>query len=145
MNTFTAAAAAAVLALATLPAFAANFDVEMLNKAPNGDTMAFSPVLTRVAVGDTVTFKPTDKGHDAMAIADLIPTGAEPFKGKMGEEITVTFTVPGVYVIKCSPHFAMGMIAVVVVGDDLGNLDAVKAAKLPKPARARLDAALAGL
>ena len=145
MKAFTAAAAAAFLALATLPAFAANFDVQMLNKGANGDTMVFEPALTKIAVGDTITFKPTDKGHDAMAIADLIPAGADPFKGKMGEEIAVTFTVPGVYVIKCSPHFAMGMVAVVVVGDDLANLDAVKGAKLPKPAKARLDAALAGL
>jgi len=39
----------------------------------------------------------------------------------------------------------MGMIGVVQVGDAPANLDAVKAAKNPKKAQERLDAALAAL
>jgi pseudoazurin len=120
---------------------AANFEVHMLNKGEVG-AMVFEPALTKIAVGDTVTFIPTDKGHDAQTIPDLLPEGAEMFKGKMGQEIVVTFTVPGAYAIKCTPHFAMGMVALVVVGDAPTNLDAVKAAKLPKKARERIDAAI---
>lgn len=141
MRPFQIAVAAAVLTLLALPATAANFEVKMLNKGEAG-TMVFEPALTKVAVGDTVTFLPTDKGHDAQTIADLLPEGAEAFKGKMGQEVVVTFTVPGAYGVKCTPHFSMGMVALVVVGDAPANLDQVKAAKLPKKARERIDAAI---
>lgn len=141
MRPLNIAAAAAVLTMFAMPAMAANFEVHMLNKGEVG-AMVFEPALTKIAVGDTVTFIPTDKGHDAQTIPDLLPEGAEMFKGKMGQEIVVTFTVPGAYAIKCTPHFAMGMVALVVVGDAPTNLDAVKAAKLPKKARERIDAAI---
>lgn len=136
------AAAAAVLAFAAAPAWAANFDVQMLNKGEAG-AMVFEPALVNVAVGDTVTFLPTDKGHNAETIKDMLPEGAEPFKGVMGKEVVVTFTVPGAYGIKCAPHYAMGMVGLVVVGDAPANLDAVKAVKNPKKAQERLDAEFA--
>jgi pseudoazurin len=63
----------------------------------------------------------------------------------MGQEVVVTFTVPGAYAVKCTPHFAMGMVALIVVGDAPVDLDAVKAAKLPKKARERIDAAIVTL
>ena len=63
----------------------------------------------------------------------------------MGKEIAVTFTVPGAYVIKCSPHYSMGMVALVVVGDAPANLDALVAVKQPKKAQERFNAAVAQL
>jgi pseudoazurin len=130
--------------LVAQPALAANFEVQMLNKGAAG-AMVFEPALVKVAPGDTVTFIPTDKGHNAETIKDMIPEGAEPFKGKTGEQIVVTFTVPGAYGIKCAPHLAMGMVALVVVGDAPANLDAVKAVKQPKKAQERFAAAFAEL
>lgn len=138
------AAAAMIAALAGEPAQAANFDVHMLNKGADG-AMVFEPALIKVMPGDTVTFLPTDKGHDAETIAKMLPEGAEAFKGKIGQPITVTFTVPGAYGVKCAPHFAMGMVALVVVGDAPANLDAVKAVKLPKTAQDRMNALYAQL
>lgn len=138
---------AAVVALATLiatPAFAANFEVQMLNKGEAG-AMVFEPALSQIAVGDTITFVPTDKGHNAETIKDALPAGAEPFKSPLGKEFVVTFTVPGVYGIKCTPHLGMGMVAAVVVDGDTTNLDAVKAVKLPNKAAERFTAALAGI
>lgn len=132
-----AACAVAILALTGTGAFAAEHTVTMLNKGDDG-AMVFEPVLTEVAVGDTVTFVSTDKSHNAETIKGLIPDGAEPFKGKVNKDITVSFDTPGVYAIKCLPHYAMGMVALVAVGDDLGNLADVEAAKWPKPAAKRL-------
>ena len=137
-------AAAALLVFSANPALAANFDVQMLNKGADG-AMVFEPALIKVAPGDTVTFQPTDKGHNAETIAKMLPEGAVPFKGKMGDLVVVTFTEPGAYGIKCGPHFAMGMIALVIVGDAPANLDAVKAVKLPKTAQGRMDALYAQL
>jgi hypothetical protein len=34
----------------------------------------------------------------------------------MNEKITVTFEQPGIYGVKCLPHYGMGMIAMIVVG-----------------------------
>lgn len=143
MRPLNIAAAAVLFAFTAIPAMAANFEVHMLNKGADGAGMVFEPALTKVAVGDTVTFIPTDKGHDAQTIKEILPEGGDTFKGAMGKEVVVTFTVPGVYGVKCSPHFAMGMVALVVVGDEPANLDQAKTAKLPKKARERIDAAIA--
>lgn len=142
MKTIMTAALAAMLLTAAAPAFAADFEVHMLNKGADGTAMVFEPALTQIAVGDTVTFIPTDKGHNAESIKDILPEGAETFKGGIGKEIAVTFSVPGVHGIKCTPHLGMGMVAAIVVGEPV-NLDAAKTAKLPGKARERLDAALA--
>ena len=137
-----AAAAAALLVFAAMPTMAANFEVKMLNKGADGAGMVFEPALIKVAVGDTVTFIPTDKGHDAQTLKEILPEGGDTFKGAMGKEVAVTFTAPGVYGVKCSPHFAMGMVALIVVGD-VPDLEQAKTAKLPKKARERIDAAIA--
>lgn len=100
--------------------------------------MVFEPALVRIAPGDTVTFLPTDKGHNAESIKEMTPEGGDLFKGSLGKEVVATFTVPGVYAIKCAPHLGMGMVALVVVGDDVSNLEALKAAKVPKKAQERL-------
>jgi pseudoazurin len=136
-------AAAVILALA-LPAAAADFEVHMLNKGAAG-AMVFEPAFVKVAPGDTVTFIPTDKGHDVETIKGMIPEGAEAFKSKMNETYKATFDKPGVYGVKCTPHVGMGMVGVVLVGDAPANLDAVKTGKLPKKARERMDAAIAAL
>ena len=134
-------AAAVILALA-LPAAAADFEVHMLNKGAEG-AMVFEPAFLKIAPGDTVTFIPTDKGHNVETIKDMIPDGAEAFKSKMNETYKVTFDKPGAYGVKCTPHVGMGMVGLVVVGDAPANIDAVKTGKLPKKARERMDAALA--
>ncbi len=139
MNITKSFAVAALLALAASPALAANFEVQMLNKGAAG-AFVFEPALTRVAVGDTVTFVPTDKGHNAQTVDGLLPAGAEPFKGAISQPVAVTFTVPGAYEVKCAPHYGLGMVAVVVVGDSPSNLDALKAVTQPPKVAERLKA-----
>ncbi|OHV72726.1 pseudoazurin [Ensifer sp. LCM 4579] len=135
-------AAIAILAAFAGTAFAADFEVHMLNKGADG-SMVFEPAFVKVNPGDTVTFIPTDKGHNVETIKDMVPDGAEPFKSKMNETYEVTFDVPGIYGVKCAPHVGMGMVGVVIVGDAPANVEKVKAVKLPKKAQERLDAALA--
>lgn len=144
MKSLALALATALIALPALPALAANVDVQLLNTGEAG-AMTFQPDLVKIAVGDSVTFEPTDKGHNVDVIANVLPAGAKPFKGEMSTALTETFTVPGVYVVKCDPHYGMGMVAVIVVGDDLSNLDAVKAGTYPKKVHDRLDPLFASL
>jgi pseudoazurin len=130
--------------LSPSPAFAAEHEVQMLNKGEAG-AMVFEPALIRVAAGDTVKFIPTDPGHNAESVRGMAPEGAELFKGAINKEVVVTFTVPGVYGVKCLPHFAMGMVALVVVDDPAVNLEAAKAVKNPPKAKERFDALFAEL
>ncbi len=120
------AAAFAALLMAGA-AQAADHQVQMLNKGEKG-SMVFQPSLIVAAPGDTVTFVPTDKSHDAESIKGMIPDGAEPFKGKMNEQITVTVDKEGIYGVKCTPHYGMGMVALIVVGKPV-NLEQAKAVK----------------
>lgn len=143
------AIAATLFTLAALggmaaPALAADYEIHMLNKGEAG-TMVFEPNFLAIQPGDTVTFIPTDKSHNVENIKDMIPDGVEPFKGKVNEEFTMTFDVPGLYGFKCTPHFAMGMVGAIAVGDELPNLDAARAVKVPNKAQERLDAAYVGL
>ncbi len=139
-RTFAMAAALAAL-LATGAAQAADHQVQMLNKGEKG-TMVFQPDLIIAQPGDTVTFVPTDKSHDAQSIKDMIPEGATPFKGKPNEQVTITVDKEGVYGIKCLPHYAMGMVALIVVGKPV-NLEQAKAVKQTGMAKKRFEALFA--
>lgn len=140
----TVIAAVAIAGFAIAPALAADFEVHMLNKGEAG-TMVFEPAFVQVQPGDTVTFIPTDKSHNVETIKDMLPEGAEAFKSKINETFAVTFDATGVYGIKCTPHFAMGMVGLIFVGDDTSNLEAIKAIKVPKKVGERFDAIYAQL
>ncbi|TIS33060.1 MAG: pseudoazurin, partial [Mesorhizobium sp.] len=107
-------AAAIALLSVTGAANAEEHVVQMLNKGEKG-SMVFQPAFVRAAPGDTIKFVPTDKSHNAESIKDMIPDGAQPFKGKFNEEVDVTLTQEGVYGVKCAPHYGMGMVALIVV------------------------------
>ena len=119
-------------------AMAEDHQVQMLNKDSEGRAMQFEPAFIRVAPGDTVTFVPTDKTHNSEAVPALIPADAEPWKGKINQEITVAFEEAGFYVYKCTPHLPMGMIGLVLVGEPEEELDTAAVDKLPRKARDRL-------
>ncbi|MBS3652276.1 pseudoazurin [Pseudaminobacter sp. 19-2017] len=106
----------------------------MLNKGSDGTPMVFEPLVVKAAPGDTVTFVPTDKSHNSASMKDGLPDGAEMWKGKANEKITVTVTEEGVYMYQCTPHLGMGMIGAIVVGKP-ANLETVKALKYPGKAK----------
>ena len=108
---------------------AEDMTIEMLNKRDDGAKMVYSEDIARIDVGDTITWVPTSKGHNVQFIAG--PEGWDlPKKSKNNKEVAITFDTPGVYLYQCTPHATMGMIAMVIVGDDMSNLDDIKAMKL---------------
>jgi pseudoazurin len=132
---------ATIFALFASSAFAADTTVEMLNKRDDGAKMVYSEDITRIDVGDTVTWVPTSKGHNVEFIAG--PDGWDaPRKSKLNKEVAITFDTPGVYLYQCSPHKSMGMIAIVVVGD--GDNDISKA-KVKGKSKKKLKALLGEL
>jgi pseudoazurin len=130
-KTFAMIALAAAMGL-TGTAHAVEHEILMLNR---GDRpMVFEPEFIRAAPGDTIRFVATDPGHNAEIIAGMLPEGAEPFKGAINEEIVYTLEKEGVYGIKCAPHYAMGMVALIIVGEP-ENLEEAESVKHPGRAR----------
>jgi len=126
--------AAFALLMSASMAPAAEVEVKMLNKGTDGGLMVFEPSLVKIAPGDTVKFVAADKTHNAETVKGMLPEGATPFAGKMSENVSVTFDKPGVYGVKCMPHYAMGMVALVVVGKP-DNVDQAKA--IPQSGKAK--------
>ena len=126
----------AALVLATA-AYAENFDIKMLNTGAEG-AMVFEPAFVKAAVGDTITFLSTDKGHNVEDIKGMLPEGVEAFKSAMGEDYVLTLTAEGLYGLKCTPHYSMGMVALIQAGAAV-NLDAAAAVTQKGKAKTRFE------
>ena len=111
--------------LVSTTAYSASETIEMLNKSGN-EMMVYSKKVVKINVGDSVLWKATTKGHNVEFIKNGVPEGVDKFKSKMNVDVEYTFTVPGIYAYWCTPHKAMGMIGLVVVGDDKSNIDKIK-------------------
>ena len=135
------ALAATMMATAMGFAQAADHEIRMLNKGAGG-FMVFEPAFIQAAVGDTVTFVPTDKSHDAGSITGMTPAGSTPFRGRINEKLTVKLDAEGLYGVKCTPHYGMGMVALIAAGKPV-NLDEARAVKHPGKAQKAFEALLA--
>lgn len=102
-------------------AWAANHEVKMLDNGQDG-SMVFEPGFLKAEIGDTVTFKPTHKGHWVQSRA--LPEGVEKFLSKEDEEFTLTLSKEGVYVYVCPPHRMMNMAGIIQVGNAVNKADA---------------------
>lgn len=107
----------------------------MLNLGAEG-AMVFEPDFVKAAPGDAIVFVPTRPGHNAESIKGMLPDGVQPFKGRFNEACRVTVAADGVYGVKCTPHYGMGMVALVEVGGPV-NLDEAKRVKRPGLAQKR--------
>ena len=135
---------AGIVALFATNAYAEDTTVEMLNKRDDGAKMVYSEDITRINVGDTITWTPKSKGHNVEFIAG--PEGFDiPKKSKNSKEVAITFDTPGIYYYWCTPHKGMGMIALVVVGGDISNIDDIAGAKAVGKSKKKLKALLADL
>lgn len=139
-------ASAAALALLTgSAAFSETHEVKMLNKGPDGEIMVFEPAFLQVAPGDTVKFLATDKGHNAETLDGMVPEDAEGFKGRINEEIEVTLDTAGLYGVQCKPHYAMGMVMTIAVGEVENAPDDFLEGRIPPRAKERFEAQLGNL
>ncbi len=103
--------------------------IDMLNKRDDGAKMVFSQDIAKIDVGDTIKWLPTNKGHNVEFLGG--PNGFDiPKKSGLNKEVSITFDKPGVYLYVCTPHKVMGMIALVVVGEDTSNKDTIAGIKM---------------
>ena len=106
---------------------AANHELEMLNKLGK-ERMVFSKKIISIDLNDQVLWKSVDKGHNVQFIG--MPDGAKKYKSKISKDASYKFEKPGVYLYQCTPHKAMGMIGIVVVGKNKNNLEKIKKVKV---------------
>ena len=129
------------------PVFSAEVVVKMLNKGSDGQNMVFEPAIIKVNIGDRVKFLPTDKGHSVQSFRkkQSRPVGAKGFKSRLNKEYVYKVEHEGIHVIQCKPHYAMGMVGLIIAGKPV-NLEKIKKLKIRgKKAKARFKAMLGTL
>ena len=135
------------LAFATMLAGGALAETHEVRRLTKGDAgkMVFEPDFLQIAPGDAVVFVPTDKSHNAESIKGMMPDGAKKFKGKVNKEVEATFDVEGVYGVMCKPHYAMGMVMTIAVGDVDKAPEDFFEGRVPKKAKKRFEKQLSKL
>ena len=121
---------------------AASHQIDMLNKLGK-ERMVFSKKVILVDVNDDVLWKSVNKGHNVEFIG--MPEGVKKYKSKISKDANYKFEKPGIYLYQCTPHKAMGMIGIVVVGNDKSNLEKIKKIKVRGKSKKLLKSLLANL
>ena len=131
---------AALIVVSSAAAFAETIEIQMLNVNGAGDKMVFSQELIRAKVGDVIKFVPTDKSHNAQSVKNALPDDQKKFKGKMNKEIEYLVTEAGLTAVVCQPHQAMGMVALIVVGNDVSNAQGILDARVRGKGKIKISA-----
>jgi pseudoazurin len=121
---------------------AASHKIDMLNKLEK-ERMVFSKKVISVEVNDDVLWKSVNKGHNVEFIG--MPEGVKKYKSKISKDANYKFEIPGIYLYQCTPHKAMGMIGIVVVGNDKSNLEKIKKIKVRGKSKKLLKSLIAKL
>lgn len=121
---------------------AATVEVEMLNRLGK-ESMVYSQSVVNVQSGDTVKWLASSKGHNVQFLTT--PNGVDAFKSKLSVDVEYTFNVPGIFLYQCTPHKSMGMIAVVVVGENKDNIDSIMTSRVGGKSKKRLASILTAL
>ena len=99
---------------------------------------SYSIEVAKIDVGDTIEWLPTNKGHNVEFLAGPnMDSLAE--KSDLDVSHSVTFASPGVYLYQCTPHGNMGMLGLIVVGNNFNNLDKIEEVELSNVAESVLQ------
>jgi pseudoazurin len=99
---------------------------------------SYSIEVARIAVGDTIEWLPKNEGHNVEFLAG--PTmHSLPEKSEINQVHSIIFKVPGIYLYGCTPHMNMGMLGLIIVGNDFYNLEKIKRIQLSRVATSVRD------
>ena len=107
--------------------------------------MVYSEDILYVDLNDTVNWLTTSPGHNVEFIGAPETADLPKKPSKVNKEFSYTFDEPGIYLYQCSPHKSMGMIALVIVGEDLSNFDDIASTRVVGKSKKKLEALLASL
>ena len=95
---------------------------------------SYSIEVAHIDVGDIIEWLPVNEGHNVEFFSgpemNLLPETSE-----MDDPHSVVFKVSGVYLYGCTPHADMGMLGLIVVGNDFHNLESIKNIQLSSVAK----------
>ena len=99
---------------------------------------SYSLEIAYIDAGDTIEWLPKNEGHNVEFIVgpkmDELPNNS-----KMNESHSVLFKTPGIYLYGCTPHLNMGMLGLIIVGNDFHNLNEVNKIELSYVANSVLN------
>ena len=101
---------------------------------------SYSIEVAKNGVGDTIEWLPKNEGHNVEFLAGP-NMEALPENSDLNVRYEITFDLPGVYLYQCTPHGNMGMLGLIVVGnnfDNLGNIEEVELSRVAKSVLHRL-------
>ena len=86
---------------------------------------SYSIEVVHIDVGDTIEWLPKNEGHNVEFLVGP-KINSLPTKSEIDKVHSVVFKVPGVYLYGCTPHRNMGMLGLIIVGNDFHNLEKIK-------------------
>ena len=98
----------------------------------------YSIEVAEINVGDTIEWLPKNKGHNVEFLAGP-NMKALPEKSDLDVSHRITFDLPGVYLYQCTPHGNMGMLGLIIVGNNIDNLDDIEKVELSRVAKSVLQ------
>ena len=98
----------------------------------------FSKEVAYINVGDTIEWLPKFEGHNVQFLGGP-KMNALPKSSEVDNFHSVSFDVPGVYLYHCTPHGNMGMLGLVIVGNDFHNLKEINKIELSSTAKSVLQ------
>ena len=98
----------------------------------------FSKEVVYIDVGDTIEWIPKNEGHNVKFLGGP-NISSLPESSEVDSFHSVAFDASGVYLYHCKPHGNMGMLGLIIVGNDLHNLEGVKNLELSSTAEAVLQ------
>tara|TARA_X000000368_G_C22762106_1_gene593224 strand:+ start:46 stop:471 length:426 start_codon:yes stop_codon:yes gene_type:complete len=97
----------------------------------------YSIEVAHIDVGDTIEWLPNaDHNVEFLGGPDM---NSLPEKSKFNVFYSVNFNAPGVYLYHCTPHGNMGMLGLVVVGNNFNNLKDIEKIQLSPVAKSVLQ------
>lgn len=105
----------------------------------------YEPAILFIEPGDSVLFRNAGSSFASRAIPGMQPDAAEPWWGQVGTDLMVTFTEPGIYGHKCGANYRLGLVGLIVVGDQPVNLTSARAIPHPPAAAATFETLFAEL
>ena len=98
---------------------------------------SFSIEVAHIDVGDTIEWLPNaDHNVEFLGGPNM---NSLPEKVNFNVSYSANFDLPGVYLYQCTPHGNMGMLGLVVVGNNLNNLKEIEEIELSPIAKSVLQ------